>query len=64
MNKYAVPNDLVAELIELGVCKTEEDAREKVASGSAPDLIKEAKAKTIEEEQAVIGAFLSTGKEE
>jgi hypothetical protein len=50
MIKYAVPNDLVVELMNLGVCKTEEEAREKVASGEAVELIKEAKVDILQKE--------------
>ena len=50
MYKYAVPNSLISDLVHLGICKTEEDARQKVASGEAPELIKEAKAKILREE--------------
>jgi hypothetical protein len=40
----------MTELLDLGVCRTEEDAREKVASGEAPGLIKEAKLKLLDSE--------------
>jgi len=50
MIKYAVPTGLMTELLDLGVCRTEEDAREKVASGEAPGLIKEAKLKLLNSE--------------
>jgi len=39
--KYAVPTELVDQLIKKGICNNEEDAREKVASGEAPALLKE-----------------------
>ena len=47
MDKYAIPNDLVKELLELKACETEEEAMEKVASGEAPCIIREAKLRHI-----------------
>jgi hypothetical protein len=47
MDKYAIPIDLVKELLELKACETEEEAIEKVASGEAPCIIKEAKLRHI-----------------
>ena len=47
MIKYSVPGELIQELLDLGLCETEESAREKVASGEAPELIKEAKLKIL-----------------
>lgn len=34
MIKYSVPEELVKELVKKGSCKTEQEALEKVASGS------------------------------
>ncbi len=42
--KYAVPNELATKLLALGLCETEEDAIEKVASGEAQEMIKQAEA--------------------
>jgi len=50
MIKYAVSAELIQELLDLGLCKTEDDAREKVASGSAPELIKQAQLKLLKKE--------------
>lgn len=51
MEKYAVPQHLVKELIRLGLCQSEEDALEKVASGEASEMIKEATSKRPEKEE-------------
>lgn len=50
MEKYGVSRAEVLRLIELGVCSTETEALEKVASGKAEGLIKEAEKKTTKEE--------------
>jgi len=42
MEKYSVPRALVEKLIKLGLCQSEEEALEKVASGTAEGLIKKA----------------------
>lgn len=51
MEKYAVPQHLVKELIRLGLCESEEAAIEKVASGEALEMIKEASSKKPEKEE-------------
>jgi hypothetical protein len=48
--KYGVDREAVLLLIKLGLCTTEEAALEKVASGEAEGLIKEAAARTTREE--------------
>lgn len=40
MEKYAVPDELANQLLMFGVCNTQEEALEKVASGEAPLLLK------------------------
>ena len=40
MEKYGVNKALIRELMALGLVKTEEEGREKVASGQAEGLIK------------------------
>tara|TARA_B100001250_G_scaffold371946_1_gene357069 strand:- start:1592 stop:1789 length:198 start_codon:yes stop_codon:yes gene_type:complete len=50
MIKYAVSAELIQELLDLGLCRTEDDAREKVASGAAPELIKQAHLELLKKE--------------
>jgi hypothetical protein len=40
--KYGVNREELLKLLELGICQTEEEALEKVASGEASGLIKQA----------------------
>jgi hypothetical protein len=39
MEKYGTPKELVDKLIALGLCQTEEEALEKVASGEVTTLL-------------------------
>ena len=43
MEKYGDASKVVETLLKMKVCETEEEAMEKVASGEAPDLIKDFK---------------------
>ena len=52
MIKLGIPQSQVAELLSLGVCTDEQDAIEKVASGEAAPLIKEAHLARKEDESA------------
>ena len=49
MEKYGVNREQVEKLIRLKVCETEEEAIEKVASGEATELVKEAERKKEDE---------------
>ena len=62
MIKYAVPTELIQELLDLGLCKTEDDAREKVASGEAPQLIKQAQLALLKKEGLYDDAVTSSSK--
>lgn len=42
MEKYGINQEEVDRLLKLKVCKTEQEAIEKVASGESTELIKEA----------------------
>ena len=46
MEKYAVPTKDVQELVDSGLAKDEKDAIEKIASGEADKLVKQAGTKT------------------
>ena len=50
MDKYGTPNVAIEQLIKLGICQSEAEAREKVASGQADGLIKEAMKKQAKPE--------------
>lgn len=50
MTKYGVNREELIKLLELGVCQTEEEALEKVASGEAAGLIKQAMKKNPEKD--------------
>jgi len=45
MTKYGVNREELLKLLSLGICQTEDEALEKVASGQAAELIKTAEAK-------------------
>jgi hypothetical protein len=53
MEKYGVNQEQVEELVKLGVCATEEEARKLAAAGKAEGMIKEAKKSTNEQDMDV-----------
>jgi hypothetical protein len=55
MEKYGVSSELALSLVALGVCETEQEALEKVASGEAQGMIKEAKQKLNERVSVMSG---------
>jgi hypothetical protein len=40
MNKYGDSSEVVATLLKMKLCESENEAMEKIASGEAPDMIK------------------------
>jgi len=49
MTKYGDSSQVIATLIKMKLCETEDDAMEKVASGEAPGMIKGFKKKLFDD---------------